>query len=526
MSVLSVTTCVQLIVLFVLVKIVFRHLFSPLAFATRGLLFWVPLVEKLGGGGGSTKRGGSGGASQGLRNRKKKNRKQSGGSASSASSFPIGLRQRELTEKELVELSYATEVDWIMQSVVCAVTLFLCAQVTSCVSAQTPHVNVAVVSLTIALLLCVLFLLRDLMFSGWSTVRQHAAVFMVSFVLLMFSMQLPASLLDLHIREAVPILRGRFLNVKFSLNQNASMASTGTDSRHDSIEAAKNAARFGSETYDDVTDVEWMFACSCFAFIGASIAALMLKPARLSAKVFRHATTEDNVRRNGCLMQAAMYIGFFMPVLLVVCWIPPLTIDFFRPAVDDSAWQSLRTGAVICGSVYSLATTRFQVQMHLDGIRPEFANLSTIKGKLSAAKLIEFVMHRVRSVCPVVLALISIGVIPMCLAMILKDVAGIAFVEVGGLRVCPTSIAKDAIAAAEAKDPISGGTQGTSALVIQKVLSSLFDEEQMARLEIIWSSSSIGFVMQPILEPFVSFLLFVVTGSTCMLGMLEAVTIS
>ena len=113
-------------------------------------------------------------------------------------------------------------------------------------------------------------------------------------------------------------------------------------------------------------------------------------------------------------------------------------------------------------------------------------------------------------------------------AMSLKDIAGIAFCGSWGVRVCPTSIAKEAIAAMEAKgegDLISGGAQGTSALVIQKMLSSLFDEEQMARLEIIWSSSSIGFVMQPILEPFVSFLLFVVTGSTCILGMLEAVTI-
>ena len=73
----------------------------------------------------------------------------------------------------------------------------------------------------------------------------------------------------------------------------------------------------------------------------------------------------------------------------------------------------------------------------------------------------------------------------MCLAMILKDIAGIAFVEVGGVRVCPTSIAKEAIAAMEAKGEGDGGAQGTSALVIQKMLSSLFDEEQMARLEII-----------------------------------------
>ena len=201
-------------------------------------------MEKLGGG-GSTK-GGGGGTSQGLRNRKKKNRKQSKGSASSSSSFPIGLRQRELTEKELVELSYATEIDWIMQSVVCAVTLFLCAQVTSCLSAQTPHVNVAVVSLTIAILLCVLFLLRDLMFSGWSTVRQHAAVFMVSFVLLMFCMQLPASLLDLHMRGSAHTPRV-FSEHKFSLNQNVNGFDR-TDMRHNSIEAAKNAARFGSET--------------------------------------------------------------------------------------------------------------------------------------------------------------------------------------------------------------------------------------------------------------------------------------
>ena len=52
--------------------------------------------------------------------------------------------------------------------------------------------------------------------------------------------------------------------------------------------------------------------------------------------------------------------------------------------------------------------------MHLDGIRPEFTSFND-QGKVSAAKLIEFVMHRVRSVCPVVLALVSVGVIPMCL---------------------------------------------------------------------------------------------------------------
>ena len=86
---------------------------------------------------------------------------------------------------------------------------------------------------------------------------------------------------------------------------------------------------------------------------------------------------------------------------------PPLTIDLFRSAIDilHGALYAPESLFVVLCTVLPLPD---QVQMHLDGIRPEFANLSTIKGKVSAAKLIEFVMHRVCSVCPVVLALVSV----------------------------------------------------------------------------------------------------------------------
>jgi hypothetical protein len=451
-------------------------------------------------------------------------KKQSKG-ASSSSSFPIGLRQREITEAELVELSNATEVEWILQSVTCAVAVFVCAQAASCIFAQTPHINVSLVVLAVTASLCLLFLVRDLMFSDWLTVRQHTAVFVVSFVVLMFCLQLPSSLLDVRIRESVPVIRGRFLNVKTSLDQNttASTADTSTDDRQTIVETVQVGVRASGDAYDDVTPMEWMFVSSCFAFVGASIAALMLKPARLTAKVFRHATGDDNVRDENCCTLTLSYAGFFAPLLMVVCWVPPLTANMLMPFIDQPTWHSIRTGFIICGCLGQLATTRDQVQMYLDAIRPEFANLASTKAKVSASRLIEFVMHRVRSVCPVVLALVSVAVVPMCLAMILKDVAGINFVEVGSLRICPASTAE---AAARANGTLDAGRHlGTSALIVQKVLGSILDEGQMVRLEIIWKSSSIGYVLKPILEPFVSFLLFAASGSTCVLGMLEAATV-
>ena len=539
MTVLAVGTAAQLIVLFLLVRVVFRHLFSPLSFITRGLLFWVPLVEKLGSaaGIGSSRKNGissnSGTSSQGLRNRNKKQKKSGRGSTESRSTFPIGLRQRELTDTEIVELAQATEVELVLQAVVCAVVLFVCAQVTSCVFVQVPHINLSIVVLAVTVLMCLLFLARDLLLSDWPTVRRHTAVFIVAYVVLMFCLQLPASLLELHIREAVPVLRGRFLNIRTSLNQNASiLAGVGsTHDRRNTIEAVKVAAQVSGEAYDDVTDMEWMFVSSCFAFVGASIAGLMLKPARLSAIVFRHATGKDNVRVDNWCTRASAYIGFFVHLPMAVCWIPPLTANMLLPLVNECTWHSIRTGLVICGCIYRLTLSRDQLQMYLDEIRPRFANLASIKGKLSASQLIEFVLHRVRSICPVVLALISVGVVPMCLAMILKNVAGIKFVEIGDLRVCATSTSKESEEIVFGGDgasnviDIDNGEKGMITMFVQNVLGYVFDGEQLARLKVVWKSSSIGFVMHPILEPFLSFLLFVVIGSVCILEMFEAATI-
>ena len=500
MAVLSPALGTQLIVMFLLVKVVFRHLLSPLELAARGLLFWVPLVEKnstSGLAGASVSN-----SSQGHRNKRKKKKKQ----GKSNTSFPLGLRQRELTAAEVLNLSHSTEVDWLLQSITGAFALFACTQATNCIFTQTPAINISMVALTVAVLLFLAFLARDLSYSDMSTLKHHGAVGIVSFVALMFCLQLPSSALDLHVKQAIPVLRGRFQNVATSLTLNETSVEITT-------QRIDEATRSGVQKV--VTDMEWLIISTSVAFAGAIMSVLMVKPATLSAKIFRHTVSAENVRPDAMCGRVGTYFGFFLPLLMVVCWIPPMTRSLLFTHVDEHIWHSFRVAFVILCGAFKLVSLRGEVQMHLDAIRPAFANHASARGKVSATGLCNFVMHRIHSLCPVILALVSVAAIPMALAMILKEVAGIPFLEISGFHICPSSIAKAAGAT-------SGGENDAGSRIVQQVFGPFLDEERMERLDIIWKSSSIGFVLHPILEPVVSFLLFVCTGSLCVLSMLEA----
>jgi hypothetical protein len=444
MAILAWTTLGQLVTLFLLHKVIIRHLFSPLEYITRGIRYWLPEGRILPPEPKKKKKNGK------VINKKR--------NQTNTTSGTVILVSKKLEAEKLMERQGFAAVDWRFSVVLCAIILFFVGETISCLWPEETTLEVSTILLCSAAFGCLDFLIEDLLRSEKSVMWNHFNVYVTATIVACAVCNAPISLFDFRFKRAIQAGNMQYAVLLHHLGLNK------TD---DDISA------------DDLsTNTLQTFI---FTFITANfaglISAILLKPARMLAETYVHLTDAEYTPSIGS--RIATQIDFFYPVLMIACWVPSLTSDFFTTdhllqcdqhsilrdctakqsgkmniekvdpieaaklagndvsghqwkfysgeGITETSWYTIRVSIVLIGTFIKLLTGRRNVQAYLDRAHYQYDSFMASSGTATMERVTNVLQYRFRVICPNTLALFAPYGFPLCVSLILKKTNNLKF---------------------------------------------------------------------------------------------------
>ena len=464
MGLLSISSTAQLITLFIIYRVVLPHLFSPVEWISRNLRFWLPE-----------------GTLQDNPTRKKKGRgKNKSHKSKKHQKANLLLFSNNLEKDQVAGMQGFAAVDWRFSMVFCATVLFVTSEICGCLFPEETTLEISTIMLCVAIIGCLDFLLVDLMKSDKETLWDHFVVFSIATFFAFMASNTPLVMMDFRFKHALRAGNHQYILLLHHLGLNMTEMPMGMLKPTLDVRAAKQEASTMM-----LQSLLFTFMTSCLA---GFVTSLFLKPARLLAEAYVHMT--DMEYTPNWWSRTLTHIDLLYPVLLLACWVPPLTADFFTsdglmqcgpfsvlrdcspevaaaaaagatttgvttgvttgediatssawkfgPGITETEWVSIRTALVLFGTSLKLYLCRRNLQAYLDRARYQFDIFIASSGMATMERVRNVLQYRIRVICPNMLALFAPFGFPFCTAMLLKQLQNLSFhtcsLAVTGLR--------------------------------------------------------------------------------------------
>jgi hypothetical protein len=481
---LSISSCAQLVILFVLSRIILRHLFSPVEYFTRNIRFWLPRPEYL----------------PPEPTPKKNSKKYSKKKPANTKKGTVNLLSRNLPNDGTIrKLQGYTAIDWRFSMVLSGVVLFVTSETMSCLFPEERKwlsLDISTILLGSAAYGCIDFLLMDLLKSDKEVWWNHFSVYATATFCAFLVCNAPLAVFDFRFKHAFRAGNHQYtiLVHQLGLNHTKGPASTASTA---SVSAATATATATPEEESTLT-VQTLLFTFLIANLAGFLTSLLLKPARMLAETYVHLT--DHSYTPSLWSRLLTHLDFFYPVLMIACWVPVLTSDFFTAqgllhcnqhsvlrdctatqvaqvaqenqqdgetvtpgaadgvvgnadsagnhwnlylngvGITETTWCSIRLSIVLVGLCLKVLTGRRNIQAYLDRAHFQFDTFMASSGTATMERVVDVLQYRIRVICPNMLALFAPYGFPLCLSMILKKIKRVEFVPqtcnalVGGLQ--------------------------------------------------------------------------------------------
>ena len=522
--ILSINTTAQLLVLFLLYKTVLPHFFSPVEWLAHEIRYWLPE-----------------GTLQEPPTKKKKKGKKLPPSSKKAQNAKANLllfsnilqtkqSQETLSARQLhvQQLQGYAQVDWRLSMVVCAVVLFITSEITQCLVPEETTLEVSTILLCLAAYYCIDYLLADLLRSDSDALWNGVTTYCTATFFALLACNAPLVLVDFRFQHTVRAGNQQYTILLHHLGL--------------------NTTQIASASIQDASTT--MYQNFMFTFLASNLAGLvtsvLLKPSRVLAEAYVHRT--DTEYTTSKCERVLSLVDLLFPILMVACWVPALTSDFFTksgliqcdkfsilrdctPAnsagagagadagadadadadadaggVTETQWTSIRTTIVIIGVCLKLCMCRRNLQAYLDRARYQYDTFIASSGMATMERVRNVLQYRIRVLCPNMLALFAPYGFPLCLAMLLKQIQSLSF------HTCSTFL--DGLKYIGLEN-VRQMRQNNNTTQQGGLMTLLLDEEGHESVQWFMEMASTGRVLMRIyLEQMLSFLLFWSLAST------------
>tara|TARA_B100000795_G_scaffold93923_1_gene68754 strand:- start:339 stop:2069 length:1731 start_codon:yes stop_codon:yes gene_type:complete len=434
---LTVTTTAQLLTLFLLYRTILPHFFSPVEWLALNIRYWHP----------------EGTLQEPTKSKKKKKGRSAPPKSSNKSSKAkanLLLFSNNINRDEIQRLQGYAQVDWRFSMVVCSVILFLVGEITSCLVPEETSLEISSILITIATFGCIDYLFSDVLRSDKDSKWDAFSTYVTATFLALLICNAPLVLFDFRFKYAIRVGTIQYNTLLHHLGLNT------TD-----IPTASGLFLTGDDAKNDQS--VQMISNFIFTFITANFAglitAILLKPSRVLAEAYVHRTDEEYTTSQ--FERCLAHIDFLYPILLIACWVPSLTSDFFTmegliqcdkssilrdciptgpenitttienaPAgtgITETQWTSIRITVVMVGIVLKLCMCRRNLQAYLDRARFQYDTFIASSGMATMERVRNVLQYRIRVICPNMLALFAPYGFPLCLSMLLKQMQNVSY---------------------------------------------------------------------------------------------------